>query len=83
MGLLGDLASFFFGNRDDSQDQPTEEDRETAKAFEQLMSSRYEDDWHAGIDMGTVPNTPRTYEGEDTDPHQPAISLSRLFPWNW
>lgn len=83
MGFFSDMANFFLGRHDDSDEWPTDEDREAAQATDQLMGSDYEEDWNSGVDMGTVPDTPTEYEGEDTDPEHPAIGWGRLLPWNW
>lgn len=78
MGLFGDLAKFFLAGREENNNPPTEEDREAAQAADQMMSSDYEEDWNAGVEMGTIPNTPSEYEGENTNPDQKAV---RDAPW--
>lgn len=85
MGLWENLANLFFGGGEEPPDEPTDEDYEAARAADRIMGRDYGEDWSAGIEMGTVPNTPGEYEGQDTDPDQEAFRpdpwYRKFFPW--
>lgn len=76
------MAEVFFGNQND-EDTPTAEDRDDAEAVDQLIHD--EDTWQEGVDMGTIPDTPRGYESGDTDPEHPSTNAEpwyrKYFPW--
>lgn len=81
MGWFGDLAHFFLGGHDDGDERLSEEDREAAQAADLLMGSDFEDEWYAGVSMGTIPDTPTEYEGEDTGPHESIPWYRHFLPW--
>jgi hypothetical protein len=76
MGWLEDMAKIFFGGKKEPGGSPTAKDRDAAMAMDQLLHD--DDAWEVGIDMGTIPETPTEYEGEDTDPDHPSV---RPEPW--
>lgn len=79
------LSEVFFGGQEEPPDEPTVEDYEEAQAADRIMSGEMEDDWNAGVAMGTIPETPRGYESGDTDPEHPSVNAEpwyrKLFPW--
>jgi hypothetical protein len=69
MGIF-DAIAHLFGFRDD--EQPSEQDREGAEAIDDLTreGGEGEEYFEEGVDMGTIPKTPRHAEGPDTDKHK-------------
>jgi len=80
MILFNFLGKFFFGGREEPRYIPSEEDYEAARAYDDFTreGGGHEDEWELGADLGTIPNTPSEYEGEDTAPDQKAV---RDAPW--
>lgn len=69
MAWWKNIAHLF--SNDDENELPGEQEREEAEVTDEFTRAGGSGEGHfeEGVEMGTVPNTPYEYEGENTDEH--------------